>query len=95
MDSVIFLGRSQMQKSQLKPASVEQYKVKAVHPLAQMDKTTDAARRFLAFTLYILAKSENLCFTRSIKLFLLELNVLLPSSIGSQAKKAKVVPNFW
>jgi hypothetical protein len=46
MDSVIFLGRSLMQKSRLKPASVEQYKVKAVLPLAQMDKTTDAARRF-------------------------------------------------
>jgi hypothetical protein len=46
MDSVIFLGRSLMQKSKLKTASVEQYKVKAVHPLAQMDKTADAARRF-------------------------------------------------
>jgi hypothetical protein len=46
MDSVIFLGRSLMQESKLKPASVEQYKVKAVHPLAQMDKTTDAVRRF-------------------------------------------------
>jgi hypothetical protein len=86
MNSVIFLGRSLMQKSRLKPASVEQYKVKAVLPLAQMDKTTDAARRFLAFTLYILAKFKKLCFTRSIKFFGLEFKMLLPSLIVSQTK---------
>jgi hypothetical protein len=58
MDSVIFLGRSLMQKSKLKPASVEQYKVKAVIPLAQMDKTTDAARRFSSF--YLIHTCKNL-----------------------------------
>jgi hypothetical protein len=52
MDSVIFLGRSLMQKSRLKPASVEQYKVKAVLPLAQMDKTTDAVRRFSFYLIH-------------------------------------------
>jgi hypothetical protein len=79
MDSVILLGRSLMQKSQLKPASVEQYKVKAALPLTQMDETTDAARRFLAFTLYILAKFGDLCFTRSIEFFVVEYKILLPS----------------
>jgi hypothetical protein len=69
MKRVILLDISLMHKSSLVPASVEQYNVNACLPSAQTGKTTDAIRRFLAFTLYILAHSRNLCFTRKHQVF--------------------------
>jgi hypothetical protein len=69
MKRVILLGISMMHEPSLVPASVEQYNVNACLPSAQTGKTTDAIRRFLAFTLYILANFKNLCFTKKHQVF--------------------------